>query len=140
VDARERRRMAVAHTALRLLRRKDFRTVVTGTNTHGEHVIIPALQDDPMGYFFDQLREAGGPVYAALLVGEGVAIVGMEPEPPPGHAPTTDDEDCPIHRNTEIGMVLEYLRAHGRVITCYEVAPNVLVQLVEDARPNLTSP
>lgn len=134
-DSKRRARLVVAHTALTLLRRKDFRSTLEGTNTDGEHVIIPALPGDRMGYFFDQLRVADGPIYVAVLEGDGVVILAMAPRRAPKHAVPEQEEAFPaIHRDTEILMVLDYLRAQRGPITCFEVAPVVLVELVGDTQ------
>lgn len=138
MDDRQRSRMAVAHAALTLLRRRDFRTIAGDTNGAGEHVIVPALPDDPMGFFFDQLRAVDGPIYATLLEGDGVVVLGMSPRrldggPKHGVPPALGDTSG-IHPNTQIALVLEYLRVHKRPVTCYEVAPSVSVELVDDKR------
>ncbi len=137
MDARSRARLVVAHTALRLLRQRDFRSDLRDTDSRGDHVIIPALPQDTMGGFFDQLRAAGGTVYVAVLQGDEVAVIAMAIAHPPKHAAPSSD-DCPIHRHTEVKMVLDYLRARRSPLRCYEALPNVLLELVDEG-PALTS-
>lgn len=137
MDARSRARLVVAHTALRLLRQRDFRSDVTETDGNGEHVIVPALPYDTMGEFFDQLRVARGTIYVAVLQGDEVALIAMATAHPPKHAAPSPD-DCPIYRHTEVKMVLDYLRARRAPLRCYEALPNVMLELVDEG-PALSS-
>jgi hypothetical protein len=104
---------------------------VSETNARGEHVIIPALPDDTMGQFFDQLRSAKGTIYIATLEGDDVALISMAPSPAPKHAAASGD-DCPIYRHTEVQMVIEYLRACRVPVRCYEACPSVLLELLDE--------
>lgn len=131
MDTRSRSRLVVAHTVLRLLRRWDFRSDVSETNARGEHVIIPALPDDTMGQFFDQLRVAEGTIYIATLEGDDVSVISMAPSPAPKHAAASSD-DCRIYRHTEVQMVVEYLRACRAPVRCYEALPSVLLELLDE--------
>ena len=131
VDARARARLVVAHEVLRAMRRRDFRNDVAETNTYAQHVLIPALPDDTMGEFFDQLREAAGTIYVATLEGDDVAVISMAPARLPRHAAPQEDE-CPIYRGTELQMVIEYLRARRTPLTCYEADPSVQVELIDE--------
>jgi hypothetical protein len=104
---------------------------VSETNARGEHVIIPALPDDTMGQFFDHLRAAKGTIYIATLEGDDVAVISMAPGHAPKHAAGPRDE-CPIHRHTEVQMVVEYLRACRVPVRCYEALPSVLLELLDE--------
>jgi hypothetical protein len=134
VDDRSRRRLAVAHEVLQALRYGDFRSELGETIRSGEHVIVPALPDDPMAGFFDKLRAADGTIYIAVRQKDGLAVLSMSPARPPRHAVPSPD-DCPIHRNTELQMIVGYLRATRRPLTCYEASPGVMVELLDERPP-----
>lgn len=127
-------RLAVAHEVLQALRRGDFRNELGETIKSGEHVIVPALPDDPMGGFFEKLRAAGGTIYIAVREEDGLAVLSMTPARPPRHAVPSPD-DCPIHRDSELQMVIGYLRATRRPLTCYEASPGVMMELVDERPP-----
>lgn len=130
VDARARSRLVVARAVLQKLHRKDFRSDVGDTNATGDHVIVPALPDDKMGQFFQQLRRANGTIYIATMEGEEVALLSMAPARQPKHA-APSEEDCPIFPDTDLIMVIQYLRARRAPLTCYEVRP-VMLELVDE--------
>lgn len=127
-------RLAVAHEVLQALRRGDFRSELGETIRSGEHVIVPALPDDPMGGFFDKLRAADGTIYIAMREENGLTVLSMSPARPPRHAVPPPDE-CPIHRDTQLQMIIGYLRATRGPLTCYEASPGVMVELVDDRPP-----
>jgi hypothetical protein len=134
VDDRSRMRLAVAHEVLQALRHGDFRNDLGETIRSGEHMIVPALPDDPMGSFFDKLRSADGTIYIAVREDDGLAVVSMSPAWPPRHAVPAPDE-CPIHRDTQLQMIIGYLRATRGPLTCYEASPGVMVELVDERPP-----
>jgi hypothetical protein len=134
VDDRSRMRLAVAHEVLQAVRRGDFRSELGETIRSGEHVIVPALPDDPMGGFFDKLRAANGTIYIAVLEEVGLAVLSMSPARPPRHAVSAPD-DCPIHRDSHLQMIIDYLRATRGPLTCYEASPSVMVELVDEKPP-----
>lgn len=116
---------------MRALRNRDFRAGLPDTNGNGERVIIPALPDDTMGQFFDQLRSANATIYLATLDGEGVIIVTMAPLHEARHAAASAD-DCLIYRHTELQMVINYLRTQRGPVVCREAPQNVLFDLIDD--------
>lgn len=134
MDDRSRMRLAVAHEVLQALRHGDFRNELGETIRSGEHVIVPALPDDPMGGFFDKLRAADGTIYIAVREENGLAVMSMSPARPPRHAAPTRDE-CPIHRDSQLQMIIGYLRMVRGPLTCYEASPGVMVELVDDRPP-----
>ena len=134
MDDRSRMRLAVAHEVLQALRHGDFRSDLGETIRSGEHVIVPALPDDPMGSFFDKLRAADGTIYIAVREEDGLAVLSMSPARPPRHAVPSPDQ-CPIHRDTHLQMIIGYLRATRGPLTCYEASPGVMVELVDDRPP-----
>ena len=127
-------RLAVAHEVLQALRRGDFRSELAETIRSGEHMIVPALPDDPMGGFFDKLRAADGIIYIAVREEDGLTVLSMSPARPPRHAAPSPD-DCPIHRDSELQMIIGYLRATRRPLTCYEASPGVMVELLDERPP-----
>ena len=131
MDARSRTRLVTTHAVMRALRNRDFRAGLPATNRDGQRVIIPALPDDTMGQFFDQLRIADATVYLAALDGDGVTIVTMEPLHEARHA-AASDEDCLIYRHTEFQMVVNYLRTQRAPVVCREAPQNVLFDIIDD--------
>jgi hypothetical protein len=135
VDVRSRTRLVVAHAVLQAMRSKDFRTDASETSLSGEHVIVPALPDDTMGEFFDQVRQAAGTIYVATLEGDELAVLSMSPSPAPKHAAPSEEDVCPIHRHSDLKMVIDYLRVRRAPLRCYEVPPSVMLELVDEKPP-----
>jgi hypothetical protein len=130
--------MIVAHKVMQALKRADFRNDVPATNSSGEHVIVSALPDDTMDLFFDRLREEQGPIYVVTLEGEDLVVVTMAQAHEPRHAAPRDD-DCVVHRQAQLQMVIEYLRAHRAPVTISEAPDNVMVELLDEG-PVIPSP
>jgi hypothetical protein len=130
VDARSRERLKVAQVILKALRGQDFRGAAQKTDAQGQHVIIPALVDDPMGQFFEDFRQADGTVYIATVDDGTITVLSVSPTHQPRHAVPVPDP-CPMHAETELGMVISYLRVHRAPITFYEAPRNVTLNLVD---------
>jgi len=132
VDARQQERLKVGRAVLDALRHQDFRTELSMIGAGGDHVLIPVLPDDTMGIVFDELRENPGPVYLLLQDKGGLAVISCRPVSHGRHAAKeSDDDSCPIHRDTQISMVRKYLREYGQLV-CREQAPEVTVELIND--------
>lgn len=134
MDARSRERLAVAHTILRALRHRDFRNELDGTRASGEHVVAPALPDDTMGVFFDQLRQSAGTIYIGVPENAGIAVLSLAQTQRPKHAAPSRD-DCPIHRDTQLKMVIDYLRMSKGPLRCHEATPSITLELVDERPP-----
>jgi hypothetical protein len=134
VDAKQKERLALASRVLRALRHRDFRNELRETGRSGDHVVLPALPDDTMGTFFDQLRRSGGTIYIAVPEDEEITVLSLAQTPPRPHAESAED-DCPIHRDTQIQMVVELLRVIRAPLPCCEAAPGVTLELVDEAPP-----
>jgi hypothetical protein len=130
VDARSGERLKVAQVVLKALRGQDFRSVASETAAQGQHVIIPALPDDPMGQFFEDFRQAEGTVYIATVNDGEVRVLSVSPAHEPRHAVPVRDR-CPIYATTELGMVISLLELHRTPITFYEAPRNMTLNLVE---------
>lgn len=141
-ELREARRMAVAHQVLDAIRSKELRRA-TEANRSGEHVIVPALLDDTMADLFEQLESADGPLHVAVRHGDELVLFAMAPHTPRHAGANADTEDpCPIHPDTPVSMVLDYLRLAGAPILCREASPEVSLELVDrtvEATPLLAS-
>jgi hypothetical protein len=119
---------------LQALRNGDFRNELSETIRSGEHVIVPALPDDPVAGFFDKLRQADGTIYIAVRQETGLAVLSMSPARPPRHAASAPDS-FPIHPDTHLDMIIQYLQVTPGPITCYEATPGVMVELVDQRPP-----
>lgn len=127
-------RLGVAHEVLQALRYGDFRRELNETCASGEHVIVPALQDDTMGGFFGKLRATGGTIYIAVREQSGITVLSSPPAWRPKHAIPLPD-DCPVHGDTELQMIIDYLRLTRTPLTCYEASPGVMTELVDERPP-----
>lgn len=130
---RQRQRLELTHNLLQDVRSKEFREATAETTRSGEHVVVPALPDDRMSGLFEKLRAVDGPLHVALREDDGYALFVMEPHKRPRHACTKPStQDCAVSPDTEVGLVLAYLRACGRPIFCYEASPCVALKLVDE--------
>jgi hypothetical protein len=132
MDAKDRQRLAVAHRILDATRHQSFRdeTLATGT---GDHVFVPALPSDTMAGLFDQLREIDGPLHVAVPEGDQITIFLMASNKPAKHAslPSGASDCCPISPESQVSMVLYYMRHRGGRILFREATPQISLELVE---------
>jgi hypothetical protein len=124
------------------MRNRELRRA-TEANRSGDHVIVPALLDDTMADLFEQLESADGPLHVAVRDGEELVLFAMAPHTPRHASASADTEDlCPIHPDTPVSMVLDYLRLADAPILCREASPEVSLELVDgttEASGSLTS-
>ena len=135
MDIRVRDRLKLGRTVLDMLRKQDFRSEFAETSPSGEHVFIPVLPDDTVGYVFDQVREAASPTYVVTRIENRVEVAMMVPARSLTAWPEAiaTDTDCPVQRSSEVGMLFAYLRTQrGRRVVCIESSPALTMELVED--------
>ena len=142
MDARTQSRLMIARRLTRALRHQDFRSSLATCSEGVPRPIIAALPDDRVSDVFNQLARYDCSATLVTPVGEDrLAIVALYPaacavEGSDGHH--EGGEDCPIHRDTEIGMLLLYLRTHPH-LRCTVVSPACEMELVDDG-DDLTVP
>ena len=132
MDDRDRQRLAVAHHILNAVRRKRFRDETLSTDAN-DHTFAPALPDDVMAGLFDQLHETAGPLHVAVPEGDHITVFVMAPSKPAKHAslPPGNSDYCPISPDSQVSMVLEYMRVQGGRILFREATPQISLELVE---------
>ncbi|MBV9795623.1 MAG: hypothetical protein JO016_16980 [Actinobacteria bacterium] len=132
MDDRDRQRLAVAHRILDATRHQSFREE-TVPGAEGRHVFVPALPDDTMAELFDRLRSAHGPIHVAVPEKDGITIFVMALRKQlPRHASRSIPSDpCPVSRESEVSMVLEYMRLRGGRIFFREAIPEIALEIVE---------
>lgn len=130
MDARSKERLKVAQTVLKSLRNQDFRSDMSCISAQGNHVVIPALPDDPMDQFFEDFRRAEGTVYIATIEGGELIVLSVSPAHAPRHAAPASDP-CPIYPDTELGMVISYLKLRRAPLPFYQACKSVMLDLVD---------
>lgn len=129
VATRDEQRAMLVPEVARRLRGRDFRTDFTQCfGTAARHTIIAALPDDPMGYVFGRLTDAGGSAVLAMPVGDQLEIALLFPSSPARtQVATEDDTLAEIHDDSEVAMLFQYLRTVGTAVVC-----KVAARLVAD--------
>ena len=96
---------------------------------------MPALPDDTMAPFFDQLHRTGEPVHIATLHGNELVVVALVPYRPARHAgPPVDDEgEFPLRADVSVSLVVDYLILREGPILIREISPQVCIELLERA-------
>lgn len=117
----------------KLLKSADFRGTFSVKDALGTRPIIVALPDDRMGWAFERVRKMGGSANITFFVGDDLAVIGVEPGP--ADLPVADEDDCPVTAETQIGMLLEYLRVRRRGVHCRLVEPEYTLELLEEPPP-----
>jgi hypothetical protein len=132
VDPKARLRLAITYRVLDAIRTKTFRSETLATRA-GDHVIVPALPDDTMAPFFDQLRQTGDVVHIATVHDEDLVVFAMVPCKPGRHAGLQVDsvDKFPVSPDMPIGMVIDYLILREKPILIREASPQVCLELVE---------
>jgi hypothetical protein len=137
VEASQRQRLAVSREVMKALRHRDFRNALDLTDANGEHTVVVALPSDPMRRIFKQLKRVSGVAYIGVTDAEG-DIEFIAVGPPESVAPDDKSgasDECPIHGDASVGLLLAYLREHRRPLRFREADPDVTVQLVDDLGP-----
>ena len=137
MKASQKERLEVGREVMKALRHRDFRNSLSRTNADGEHPIIVALPDDRMSQIFEQVRGLGDVAYIGIRGLDGdIEFISMAPACDESTASTAEVADeCPIHGDTSVGMLVTYLRAHRGPLRCREVEPGVTMELVADSGP-----
>lgn len=109
--SRARQRAHLIPDVARLLRRHDFRVDAAEFLGREHQYIIVALEDDRVGYVFDQLEQA--PAGSGLVVmphGPSWAMAILCPASPARIEVAEEDDVCAdVHEDTEVSMLFEYL-------------------------------
>jgi putative ATP-dependent endonuclease of the OLD family len=128
----EQERMRAASVLLRVLRRREFLSSVAGQDE--ELRVVIAMADDSIETAFSSVGADTGAFLAVLeRVAQGVdrmTVVHVDPEARGGIE--SPDVDCPIHPQSTVGMLLEYLRTQRGKVTCRVVPPDRQVGLLSD--------
>lgn len=101
--------------AARMLRSRDFRTVLQAADGSRDHVVIVALDDDPMSYVFERFREAPGS--SAVLFTANRDCARLATMRPTGKG-TPDDDPVLVDDHSTVGMFFTYLAAVKTATVC----------------------
>ncbi len=121
MDAKDERRREVARQVIKLKRSARFHAALV-TAADGSRPVVIALPDDTVERVFRIVDAAGG---TATVVAPGMERGTWDLIPV-----TSDDDqrvaedDCPLHPDTHIDMLVTYLRRLDRPVTCKVVAPD----------------
>lgn len=131
MDARERARLEVVRRATDSLRFRDFRTSLRDDDGSGETAILAALYDDPISIFFNVAEDLGTGFLVTSTPTGGLAILHFTPSQ--NDAVSTPDEDeCPLHPDSEVGMLVEYVSKVRGPVRCSLYCPECDIELVDE--------
>lgn len=127
---REQIRRRFAASVTKLLFSSEFREIFCESN--GERNILVALPDDRMGDVFARLADYDSCATLVSPTPGGFSVAGFTPADVMA-GQRADDDDCPIHEDSQVGMFVEYLRTVKRPVVCQLQKPACEVELLEDA-------
>ena len=132
-DNAERRRALLAGRVARAMD-TEWRTDTLVRDSHGGIPLLVALPTDTMGEVFARLRNKhpDGANVVTTSAGELVALSMERVELVDGGCTPTVQDDCPVHPDTQVAMLIAYLRERTAGVRCYEVAPDYEMALVPD--------
>jgi hypothetical protein len=121
-------RLDVARRVTRALRHRDFRSTL-GKADGAPVPIVVALPQDRLGDVFKELARCCCPaVVASFTDDDEFALIHFTPGDPGEDC--ADHEDCQLHPETELSMLLLYL-AHARgPVRCHIVNPQGELELI----------
>jgi hypothetical protein len=112
----------------------EYRGLLDCETTDGSLPVLVALPSDRMGTIFELLAvryHKGANLVTRTTSGVSVVTfhrapkhLRMSPLPP----------ECPVHVDSEVSMLVEYLRLHRGPVTCRPVETGYEMELVEDGR------
>ncbi len=115
---------------MKLQRSPRFREALV-TAEDGTRPIVIALLDDTVQRAFRLVDAAGGT--ATLIAPGGLddtwELIPVTPDK--DSAPVADDE-CPLHPNTHVDMLITYLRRQDQPVRCNVVAPDHGLGIVQE--------
>lgn len=135
MDAREERRLVLSRRVSTLLRDDEqFRAFVCLTAPDGTRPIVVAMIDDKVGELFahiDRHHPGGANVLVGIEAGHFVNLV-TRPTNVENEEFGTVDTDCPVHIDSEVGMLVAYVLLHkGERVRCRPIE-SYAVDLVEE--------
>ncbi len=123
MDAREADRLKLARQVVRWRTEPRFRELLAATST-GERPVVVALPDDTVQHMFELARAAGQVVnVVTLLEGGRLALISMFAEEDAA-ATSLAEQDCPVHPDTHVDMLLTYLRRRQAPVRCFVAGPD----------------
>lgn len=132
-DTLEEQRRAVAARIMSALRHASARDALgLDTETH----IVVAMPEETVADVFRRVHRIGQAV--RLVVPRGHELTLSTVTPSPQQLKVVDiDASCPVHPDSEISMLLEYLAQHrpGKATTCLISTPEGPVECSEPTGP-----
>ncbi len=139
MDAREAERLKLARQVVRWMADPQFREVLAATDT-GERPVVVTLPDDTVQHMFELARAAGHVVnVVTLLEGRRLSLLSMFADGTNAPVAPVAEEDCPVHPDTHVDMLLTYLRRCDDPVRCFVVGPDYQfgpVHELADSAPN----
>lgn len=132
-DTLEEQRRAIAGRIMSALRHASAREALgLGPETH----IIVAMPDETVADVFRRVYRIGQAVRLVVPKGHELTVSTVTPTP---EAPAVVDLDdpCPVHPDSEISMLLDYLTQHrpGEATTCLISTPEGPIECSEPLGP-----
>lgn len=101
-------------------------------DAEGGAPMLVALPGDTMSAVFRRLN-ARYPDGANVVTEANNEVVLIVFDRVTAHLMTAEPvEDCPVHPDTHLSMLVAYLREHGAKIRCYEEAPDFELMLLPE--------
>jgi hypothetical protein len=131
MDASDARRREITRQVLKLKRAPNFQDCLV-VAPDGSRPIVIALPNDTVAAVFKVLDAAGG-IGTVVVEGPGGSFDLI----PVGEAVDGEAvDDCPVHPDTHVDMLVTYLRRQRRPVRCELVAPDHGFGLVREFQDN----
>lgn len=135
MDAREQTRLRLTADVMRLLRSRDFRTILAPPQTVAQ--VFVGLPDDTILAASQRISDLGGSAHVFILsttdsLSESV-LVRMDITAGPCPPPAMSEDDCPVRPNTHLAMLVELLKLR-HTVTFHMHSQETVVRLIDDGR------
>jgi hypothetical protein len=124
MEVRDRARVQLTREVVRRLLDADFRSSLPEVAAGHDRKIIVVLPDDTVEYVFDRVAKVGGT--ASVLVGMNgrIGVFECAGEVPGTTAAQGEEEDCPVHPDTQADMLVTYLKRKSGFVRCKLLEPD----------------
>lgn len=137
MDVNQQQRLALGEFVSRMLCHPDGADMFPAVLPSGKRHVVVALASDTYGSLLRRVKNLGGAVN--VVVGDDskndVAVIAFHRSP---QRPPSDYDDCEVGPESELGLLIAYLRTTGRPTRVRLASPRYEAELVDSQLADFT--
>lgn len=129
-------RLRVTRAVMKALGHHDFRSQLAYFGGGREVPIVVALPGERMADLFARLTQSEDHVVLATIMPFGdhahLELVSIQRAAEGNEALEAGEDECPLHQDTTVAMLLTYLQALRKPVRCHLLSPDVTLEILTD--------